>query len=193
MIKVYSSILKISIVCAIITFLSIELTLVLGVVLPASNSGNTIIKDERITISSKENLSYTQEDEAILNGIGEFFSSIGEELHGLAFALLIEIVLIISFIIAFAIFVYVLLYFISWRLLKKEENKKKVISSFVLTGIACIIQITIIFFLTKFLTSESSIQLPFLIADISEIISVIFTITILVLNKSKIKEICSKK
>lgn len=161
--------------------------------MPAGNSRNTMIKDKKTIIVSEENQNNIQDDKDILNGMSEFFYTIGKDLHSLAFALLIEIVLITSFIIVLSIGIYLLLYFFAWRLLKKDENKKKVISSFVLTGIACIIQTAIIVFLTKILISGSSIQLSILITDLSEIISVIATITILGLNKSKIKEICSKK
>ena len=129
--------------------------------------------------------------EKLFDMSGELFYAIGEELNlqGLG----IVIMFVIGFVIAVVIFIYVLLYLISWILFKKNENKSKVITALVLTGISCIIQIVLIYSLTNSAISSDSIQLPFLIADLSAIISVVFTIIILVLNRSKIKEVYTKK
>lgn len=163
--KVYGNILKVVVICAIITLVCIELTFILGELLPVSKSGSSIINDAKTTVSSGEELNDMQ-------GWGIIFDSVG----GALLAVAATIVLLFCIITALAIFAYILLYFISWRILKKHENKNSVITSLVLTGIACIIQIVIIFNITEFLTSGASIQLAFLVADISEIISVIFTI-----------------
>lgn len=188
--KVYGNILKVVIICAVITFLNVELTLFWGMVTPKNNSRNNIAK-EKVTTSSIQERNEMDDIETFFDVSGELFYAIGEELNlqGLG----IVIMLVIGFVIALAIFIYVLLYLISWILFKKNENKSKVITALVLTGIACIIQIVLIYPLTNYAISGGSIQLPFLVADLSEIISVILTLIILFLNRNKIKEVCGNK
>lgn len=188
--KIYGNILKVVIICAVITFLGMEFTLFFDVVTSKNNSRNNISK-EKVTTSSIQERNEMDDIEKLFDMSGELFYAIGEELNlqGLG----IVIMFVIGFVIAVVIFIYVLLYLISWILFKKNENKSKVITALVLTGISCIIQIVLIYSLTNSAISSDSIQLPFLIADLSAIISVVFTIIILVLNRSKIKEVYTKK
>lgn len=177
--KLYGDILKVVAICAIITFVCVELALVPSI-FSAYNAGNSRLNDAKTTMSSSETLNDMQ-------GWGVVYNGVSGTLGKVAAAIL----LLFCIVSAGAIILYVTLYFISWRLFNKSEDKNKAITSLVLTGIACFIQLVIIFEITK--TNMSSFNVSFLIADISEIISVILTLIIVFLNRNKIKEVCSNK
>lgn len=175
--KVYGDILKVVVICAIIAFVCVELALIPSF-FSANNAGKSKLNNSKATISSGEELNDMQ-------GWGVIFDSVSGTLSKVAAAIL----LLFCIGAAGVIVLYVILYFISWKLFDKSENKNKVITSFVLTGIACIIQIIIIFEITQI--NMSSFNVSFFIADISEIISVVMTLIILFLNRNKIKEECA--
>lgn len=172
--KLYGDILKVVAICAIITFVCVELALVPSF-FSAYNVGNSRLNDAKTTISSSETLNDMQ-------GWGVVYNSVSGTLGKVAAAIL----LLFCIVSAGAIILYVTLYFISWRLFNKSEDKNKAITVLVLTGIAYFIQLVIIIEITKI--NMSSFNVSFLIADISEIISVILTIIILFLNRNKIKK-----
>lgn len=177
--KLYGDILKVVAICAIITLVCVELAL-LPSIFSAYSAGNSRLKDAKTTMSSSETLNDMQ-------GWGVVYNSVSGTLGKVAAAIL----LVFCIVSAGAIVLYMTLYFISWRLFKKSEDKNNAITALVLTGIACVIQIVIIFEITKI--NMSSFNVSFLIADISEIISVVLTLIILFLNRNKIKEVCSNK
>lgn len=176
--KVYGDILKVVVICAIIAFVCVELALIPSF-FSANNAGKSKLNNSKATISSGEELNDMQ-------GWGVIFDSVSGTLSKVAAAIL----LLFCIGAAGVIVLYVILYFISWKLFDKSENKNKVITSLVLMCIACFIQIIIIFEISQI--NISSFNLTLFIADISEIISVLLTLIILFLNRSKIKEVCTK-
>ena len=101
---------------------------------------------------------------------------------------------ILCIVVAVTIFIYVFLYFVSWKNFKEKENKDKVISSLVLTSVAFVMQFVIIYYLSKYtLFNDTQILLAFLVADVSEIISVILTMIILIFNRKEIKKLIVEK
>lgn len=176
--KVYGDILKVVVICAIIAFVCVELALIPSF-FSANNAGKSKLNNSKATISSGEELNDMQ-------GWGVIFDSVSGTLSKVAAAIL----LLFCIGAAGVIVLYVILYFISWKLFDKSENKNKVITSLVLTCIACFIQIIIIFEISQI--NISSFSLTLFIADISEIVSVLLTLIILFLNRSKIKEVCTK-
>lgn len=176
--KIYGDILKIQIVCSIIAFLCIELTLVFEGLLPSNAQRKYMLGYAKDKVLSGETLND-------MEGYGVIFNSIGGALH--TFACIMMFILCI--VVAVTIFIYVFLYFVSWKNFKEKENKDKVISSLVLTSVAFVMQFVIIYYLSKYtLFNDTQILLAFLVADISEIISVIFTMIILIFNRKEIKK-----
>lgn len=180
--KMYGNILKVVIVCAIITLICVELALIPSV-FSAYNTGNSRLNDAKTTMSSGETLNDTQGWGVIYNGVSGTIGKVAA-----------AILLLFCIVAVGAIALYLILYFISWRLFNKSEDKNKVITSLVLTIIAIVIQIVIICEISSFFIGKSltSIEIPFLVADLSEIISIILTLIILFLNRNTIKEACYK-
>lgn len=180
--KVYGNILKVVIICTVITFFCVELRFALDIFSIKKNSNNNGIKQENIILNS-----------ATINTAGLGKESEIQDLERLFSVFEIPRLIILNFTVVGIIIVYALLYFISWIIFNKNENKNKVIVALVLTGIASIIQIIFIFYWQQCLIPiGGSIKLSDLIADISEIISVSLTLIILFLNRSQIKETCTK-
>lgn len=188
--ELYKKLFKVILICGIITLISGEIFLMYIIGFTGVTSREAFNEAQELTESGREVNDMT--------GYGALIDYIGSGLMKIIqiLALFFSIGFLIS------VVVYLILYYISFRLFKNGETKDKMSGSILLISIALFMKISFVLILSKIIIINAiqDITVLFkwpvilvLIPYISEIVSIIFTIIFYIKNLDKIKGIYSER
>lgn len=173
--KMYGQLFVIVLVCAIISTILVQIDF----------SKSISDARQRSQESFQEARDLTSKDEVNdMEGYGAIFDWFQGGFNKIA-----EIIMItISILSIIIVITYITLYLIAWSLFSKSESSKKCTASIMLVSVAVGIKAFYVFAAFQMLSNVFII-----IATMSEIISIVFTVIMYIINKDKIKEIYNKK
>lgn len=188
--ELYKKLFKVILICGIITLVAGEILFFSLIIITGQTSHQAYQEARNLTTSGKE-VNDTAGYGALANYIGSGFMKIIQ-----IFLIFISVGLFIS------ITIYLVLYYIAARLFKNGESKDKMSGSILLISIAGFIKLSFIVKVSELILqiciSDFSIlfnwySILILISYISEIVSIIFTLTFYFKNLDKIKGIYNER
>lgn len=188
--ELYKKLFKVILICGIITLVAGEILFFSLIIITGQTSHQAYQEARDLTASGKE-VNDTAGYGALADYIGSGFMKIIQ-----IFLIFISVGFFIS------ITIYLVLYYIAVRLFKNGESKDKMSGSILLISIAGFIKLSFIVKVSELVLqiciSDFSILLNWysiliLISYISEIVSIIFTLTFYIKNLGKIKGIYNER